>query len=223
MILEVIAQSVEDVVAIQDSGAHRIELVQGIEVGGVTPSFALIERVLTEISIPTVVMVRPRGGNFVYSEYEKEVMLRDIELISALKPAAIITGSLTVSGEIDREYFERAIGKSQVPVVCHRCFDHVSNPILALEELVSLEVSRVLTSGQKPTAIEGVELIAALYERSAGRIEILPGSGIRKGNGREILRRTGCNQLHFSCWKSTSDYKSVDSVELKITVQQLSI
>jgi copper homeostasis protein len=222
IIVEVAVSSVEDAVAAQGAGADRIELSCALELGGLTPSTGLIEQVRRACHLPIVAMLRPRAGGFVYSNGEFETMLRDVAGMEAVEGLAF--GFLHADGTIDRARCRQtidAVGAREA--VFHRAFDVVPDPLIALEQLIELGFKRVLTSGQAATALEGVELIRRLIKQAAGRIVILPGSGIRSYNVAELLKRSDCRQVHgtFSTIKSDlagavckAEYPAIDPAQV---------
>lgn len=187
--------------AAQEGGGHRIELCAGLIEGGTTPSLGTVSLVLERLSIDTVVLLRPRGGDFLFGDDEFDTMLRDIEVVRDAGAYGIATGVLTSDGRIDTDRFERLIAAAgSMSITCHRAFDMTRDPFEALETLIELGVDRVLTSGQQPSVPEGVELIRELVETAAGRIAIMPGCGIDESNVREIVEKTGVQEVHFTAF-----------------------
>lgn len=198
MIIEICANSFESAQAAQLAGAHRIELCTELSVGGLTPSYGLIEKVVLELNIPTHVLIRPRSGNFTYSKEEVDVMLRDIAFCKKLGCAGIVSGFLTSENKIDLEKTKQLIAVSEgMEFTFHRAFDWVDNPIEELQKLIDLEVNRLLSSGQKPTAIEGISLLKELQNISKGKIELMPGGGINIENALKF-KEAGFKSIHFS-------------------------
>lgn len=198
---EVCVEGFSGAAAAEAGGGHRIELCAGLIEGGTTPSIGTLSLVLERLSIKTVVLLRPRGGDFLYTDEEFDTMLRDIEVVRDAGAYGIATGVLTFDGQIDAGRFERLIAASgSLSVTCHRAFDMTRDPIEALETLIELGVDRVLTSGQQPSVPEGVELIRELVDRAAERIVIMPGCGIEEGNVREIVEATGVSEVHFTAF-----------------------
>lgn len=197
--VEIVCCSVEDALAAEAGGADRIELCVALSSGGLTPSLGLLQEVKARTSLPVIAMVRPRAGGFVCSEAELAVLERDAELLAAHGADGIVFGTLTSSGNIDTDACRRIAGKALgQQLVFHRAFDLTPDPFLALETLISLGFTRVLTSGQRNTALEGAETLRQLQEQAAERIEILPGGGIRAHNVLEVLERSGCRQIHLA-------------------------
>jgi len=199
ILLEVSVESVDDALAAQRGGADRLELCAALDLGGLTPSYATLTRVAQQVDIPVMVMIRPRGGDFAYSDSEIVVMEEDIDAAAEAGASGLVFGVLGADGSLDIPQMKRLLDRcGDLPAVCHRAFDFVFDPVRALEELIDLGVTRVLTSGQQHdvTSPAGVQMIRTLQERAAGRIEILPGCGIRPHNVAELVRVTGCTQVH---------------------------
>lgn len=206
VLLEVIACSVEDCLAAARGGADRIELCAALPLGGLSPSPGLLLAARAAVRLPIMAMVRPRAGGFAYTEAEFGVMLRDAEWSLAQGADGIVFGCLLPSGEVDRSRVRAlaalAGGKE---TVFHRAFDVTPDPRAALDALMELGVTRVLSSGHEPSALAGAENLAAHRAHARGRIEILPGGGITPANVREVLRRTGADQVHASLSGSRRD------------------
>jgi len=157
----------------------------------------LIAAVLDETKLPVFVMIRPRGGGFVYSDDEIEAMLRDIEQVGSTRVAGIVTGVLTPGARVDVGRTRTLVNAaSGLPVTFHRAFDSTDSLPDALEQLIQLGVSRVLTAGGAPTALEGASSIADLLDRARDRIAIIAGGGVREHNVRELIARTGVREVH---------------------------
>jgi len=202
-ILEAVVDSVAGAVAAQQGGAHRIELCAALMEGGITPSAAIIELTRRHVTLPIFVMIRPRGGDFVYSDLELDVMHRDIELAKQLGADGIVLGVLHTDGSIDATRTKALIQTARpLPVTFHRAFDMVADPHYALDALIRLGVTRVLTSGQEATALEGTDLIADLVRQAAGRMIVMPGGGITERNIARIAQATGARELHMSARRS---------------------
>ncbi|SRX72691.1 copper homeostasis protein CutC [Aequorivita antarctica] len=198
MIIEICANSFESTQVAQLAGANRIEIFTELSVGGLTPSQGLIEKVVSEFNIPIHVLIRPRSGNFTYSEEEFDVMLRDITFCKKLGCAGIVSGFLTSENKIDSMKTKQLIDASEgMEFTFHRAFDWVENPIDELQKLIDLKVNRLLSSGQKPTAIEGISLLKELQNHSKGKIEIMPGGGINVENALKF-KEAGFNSIHLS-------------------------
>lgn len=197
ILVEAAVETLESALAAERSGANRIELCAKLIDGGTTPGAGLIAAAAERMRIPVFVMIRPRGGGFIYSNDEIGAMNRDIEFAGGIGVAGIVTGALTSHGGIDPEQTRTLIAAAAgLPVTFHRAFDTVENPLDSLEQLIDLGISRVLTSGGAATAAEGADAIAALVERARGRIGILAGGGIREHNARDVITRTGVVEIH---------------------------
>jgi copper homeostasis protein len=203
-VLEICCYSLKSCKNAQAGGADRIELCGSMPEGGITPSIGLIERALQEIKIPIYVMIRPRGGDFLYSKEEIEVMLSDIKTIKKLKPAGFVIGLLKSDGNLDLENTKLLLNEiGDFPVTFHRAFDMCVNPTLAIEQLISLGIENILTSGQFQTAPEGIENLKTYKHIASNRINIMAGSGVNPKNI-ELIANTGADALHFSAKKSIS-------------------
>lgn len=202
-ILEICAGSVESAIAARDGGAKRIELCTALEIGGVTPSAGLIAEARKIDGLVLNVIIRPRGGDFLYNEYEIACMLQDIRTCKELGADGVVIGALTADGDIDTAVCKRLIAAADgMSVTFHRAFDMCRNPQKALEELIALGCHRVLTSGQAATAQAGIPLLKELVEQAAGRIIIMPGCGVSSANAAAILQATGAIEIHASARKS---------------------
>lgn len=202
-ILEICAGSVESAIAARDGGAQRIELCAALEIGGITPSAGIIAEARKVEGISLNVIIRPRGGDFLYNSYEAESMIHDIQLCKKLGVDGVVIGALTADGDIDTSLCRRLIDAADgMSVTFHRAFDMCRNPQQALEELIALGCDRVLTSGQATTAEAGIPLLKELVEQAAGRIIIMPGCGVNSANAARILQETGATEIHASARKS---------------------
>jgi copper homeostasis protein len=197
MIIEACVNSAISAIEAQKGGADRVELCENLHDGGTTPSSGTISFARKELTIGLFVMIRPRGGDFLYSNDEFEIMKEDVCVAKALGADGVVFGILKPDGTIDRERMKILIELAHpMRVTCHRAFDMTVNPFKAMEELIKLGVERILTSGQKPTAMEGSILIKELIERSDGRITIMPGSGVKEHNVVALIRATGAREVH---------------------------
>ena len=197
VLVEACVDSVESALAAEAGGARRIELCDNLVEGGTTPSAATIAVACERLGIPVFVIVRPRGGDFLYSDLELEVMRRDIEQAKALGASGVVIGVLRADGTVDIERARPLVEAARpLGVTHHRAFDVTRDPAEALEAIIELGADRVLTSGQAPTALEGIGVIAAAVRQAAGRIGILPGAGIDGANARRIVEATGVQEIH---------------------------
>ena len=199
ILLEIIATSAADCTLIERAGGDRIELCTALTLGGLTPSAGLVAAARAATRLPIMMMLRPREGGFCYTDAEFAQMRRDLAFGLTNGVDGFVFGCLTPAGAVDvqrtAQLVALATGKQ---TVFHRAFDSTPDPLAALEALVKLGVTRILTSGQQPTAWEGADLLRQLVESAAGRIEILAGSGVRAEHVVELVRRTGVSQVHAS-------------------------
>ncbi len=204
-LLEIACDSITAAINAEAAGANRIELCDNLVQGGTTPSAAKIKLAKKYLSIPVFVLVRPRAGDFLYSEYEFQTMLEDIDLAKQLHADGIVSGVLRKDGSLDLKRTEQLMeATAPLPFTFHRAFDMCSAPALALEELIHLGVQRILTSGQNPTALEGLSNITKWVAQANERITIVAGGGIRANNIAQLLCITGLNEFHSSAKKLVS-------------------
>ncbi len=197
VLVEACVDSVDSALAAERGGALRLELCDSLHDGGTTPSAGMIAAVKSRVRIPVHVIIRPRGGGFVYSNTEIEVMRRDVAMAVQLGADGVVIGALGADACIEvgiaRTLMSAAAGRS---VAWHRAFDLCPDLDHALDLLLSLGISRVLTSGGARTALEGAETLASLVARARGRIAVMAGGGVREENVREIVQRTGVSEVH---------------------------
>jgi copper homeostasis protein len=206
ILLEIVACTVEDCVAAERGGADRIELCAAIATGGLTPSLGTLIEAKKRAQIPVMAMVRPRVGGFCYSQEDFTVMRRDAALLIEHGADGLVFGMLHPDNSVDtKRCAEMVTIAGDRQTVFHRAFDVVADPLCALDELIDVGFTRVLTSGQKETAFEGQELIYQLIERAGGRIDVLPGGGIRAHNVRELVEATGCTQVHMTAFSTRTN------------------
>ena len=215
-------QKQESCLAAQAGGANRVELCAGIPEGGTTPSYGEISMAREVLDITRLhVIIRPRGGDFLYSPMEVKTMLKDIEMAKHLGVDGVVFGCLTTNGEIDFTVMQELMKASQgLSVTFHRAFDVCRNPKEALEQIIELGCHRILTSGQQATAEQGIPLLKELQEQAAGRIILLAGCGVNEKNIARIALETGIQEFHFSAResiKSEMEYKN-ESVSMGGTV-----
>lgn len=197
--LEVCANSFASALAAQQGGAIRVELCENMAEGGTTPSYGQIKLATTKLNIEVWPIIRPRGGDFLYSDEEFQVMKLDIECCKSIGCNGIVTGILTSNGEIDQERCAELIELAKpLPIAFHRAFDMCNDLSVALEQLISLGFIRILTSGGAKNAIEGSTVISKLIKQATNRIEIMPGAGINPQNIQEIRNITGASFFHSS-------------------------
>jgi copper homeostasis protein len=209
LLVEICTGSLDDALAAQAGGADRVELNSNLLQGGLTPTLGTLIETKRRLTIPVMCMIRPRGGGFCYSEPELAVMERDAELAVTHGADGIVFGFLRENGEIDLERTKRFMTfTGNRPTIFHRAFDVTPDPFLALEQLIDLGVTRILTSGQEETVYNGSETIRRLIDKAEGRIEILPGGGIDLFNLRDVLERTGTRQIHIALFTSYHDHST---------------
>lgn len=195
--LEICVDSVESAIAAQTGGADRVELCANLNEDGTTPSAGMIALARQSLQIGLHVMIRPRGGDFVYSEVEFAIMQNDIAVAKELDVAGVVFGVLKPDRTIDVAQARRLVELARpLAVTFHRAFDVVADPQGALEELLSLRIDRLLTSGQAKTAPQGLPVITRLVQQAAGRIKIMPASGINPQNIRPLINKSGVSDIH---------------------------
>jgi len=213
MILEVCANSYESAINAEKGGAHRIELCENLSVGGLTPNFVLAKKVISELTIPVFILIRPRNGDFNYSNEEFEQIKKDIIFFKDLGCKGIVSGILTKDKNIDVIRTRELIELSRpLEFTFHRAFDEVLNPIDGLYQLIKIKANRVLTSGQKNTAVVGIELIKKLINISDKKIIIMPGSGINSDNILEF-KKIESEEIHGSFIKNPNNKNSISNVD----------
>jgi copper homeostasis protein len=197
--LEVIAFNIESCGIIQQAGAHRIELCANPTEGGTTASYGMIKAAREKVTIDLFPIIRPRGGDFLYSDEEYAVMVEDIKLCKQTDCDGVVIGLLQKDGDIDVKRTAQLVELAYpMEVTFHRAFDRCNDPFKALEQLIQIGCQRILTSGQQPTALQGADLLAQLVEVADGRIIIMPGSGVRENNIKELIAKTGAVEFHSS-------------------------
>lgn len=212
--IEVCCSSLDEAREAESGGAQRIELCAAITCGGVTPSLGMI-RTLVEagLNIDINVLIRPREGGFCYSESEVAAMCRDIESCRRMGLHGVVIGALSVEGDVDMAACRRMMeAAGELSVTFHRAFDVCRNPEEALEQIIALGCERLLTSGQKPTALEGAQNIARLIAQAKERIIVMPGAGINPANIALIERKTAATEFHSTAAVDLIDcaYRSAD-------------
>lgn len=214
--LEVCSFSLKSSLVADRNGADRIELCGGFLEGGTTPSAGLVKRTLDAVTIPVYVMIRPRGGDFLYDETELDVMKHDILEIKKLRPGGFVFGILTPQGKIAVDQVRELIELSApYPVTFHRAFDVCDDAFEALETLIALGCENILTSGQQNQAEDGIELLRQLVKKAKGRINIMAGSGVGTQNASKLLE-AGVDALHFTAKKSVESKMSFRKASVKM-------
>ncbi len=217
MTIEICANSYQSAINAERAGADRIELCVELAVGGITPSYGLIKKVKEDLKIPVHVLIRPRSGNFTYSDSEFEIMKQDIELCKKLGCEGVVSGVLNVDNTIDivrtKELVQLA---NPMKFTFHRAFDWVVSPLVGLEQLRVLGVNYILTSGQESNALKGMGLLKELKAQEGEKIEIMPGSGINIDNILDF-KNVGFNQIHFS---ATSLYTIQNEIKVSMNSER---
>ncbi len=197
--IEICAGSITSALVAQEGGTYRVELCDNLKEGGTTPSYGTLLLARKNLSIKLFSIIRPRGGDFLYSDLEFELMKADILQCQELGCDGVVFGILTKHGEVDKERnleLKQAAGK--MGTTFHRAFDRCKNPFKALEDVIELGFDRILTSGQEISAIKGASLISKLVEQANKRIIIMPGAGVRPENLQELIKLTGATEYHTS-------------------------
>ena len=203
MICEIVVYNIESALKAQEGGADRIELCDNPGEGGTTPSYGTIEAVRQNVSLDVFVMIRPRGGDFHYSNYEFHSMKRDISQCQKISVDGVVFGILNPDGTIDKKRCKELIYKTKpLKVTCHRAFDMTRDPFEALEDCIEVGFDRILTSGHQAQALKGADLIGELIKKANGRIAIMPGSGVNENTVQEILSKSNATEIHFSATSS---------------------
>jgi copper homeostasis protein len=201
--IEVCANSLESALNAQKGGAHRVELCSNLYEGGTTPSMGELSFARELLNIQVNVLIRPRGGDFVYSENEIEIIKRDVLNCKNIGVDGVVIGFLNADGGIDKKLTQEITDLARpMSVTFHRAFDMCKNPEKSLLDLIEIGVDRILTSGAENKAIDGVELLRKLVDQAGENIIIMPGSGIRANNILEIIKQTGAKEFHVSERKS---------------------
>jgi copper homeostasis protein len=234
--LEIAVFSVEAALAAIDSGADRIEFCENPLEGGTTPSFGSLSSLITLTSKPVFPIIRPRGGDFLYTNNEFNAMRSDVLMARKLDYPGIVLGLLNADGSIDTERTKRLVDlASPMEVTFHRAFDRCKDPFKALEDIIATGCKRILTSGQVPNAADATPLLKKLVEQAGDRIIIMPGSGVRSNNVKAIIQATGAKEIHSSArkmvptqmlyFKATMQEEllttNVDTEEIKKMLEQL--
>lgn len=215
--VEICANSVASCLEAQKGGAYRVELCAGIPEGGTTPSYGEIVVARKLLNIKLNIIIRPRGGDFLYSDLEHQIMLHDIEMAKKLGVDGVVIGCLTADGEIDMQRNHELVNAAKgMNVTFHRAFDMCKDPFQSLEQIITLGCDTLLTSGQQPTAIEGVTLLKKLVDKANGRITIMPGSGVNENNIATIAQQTGASVFHFSARETIESGMKYRNPDLKM-------
>jgi copper homeostasis protein len=235
--LEVACFSLPGLLAAVRAGAHRIELCENPSAGGTTPAYGFLKLARQATSLPVFPIIRPREGDFLYTDAEFEMMKADIKLCKSMDFEGVVLGMLTADGSIDLQRTQQLVNIAYpMEVTFHRAFDRCKEPLAALEQLINMGCNRVLTSGQKPTALQGATLIRDLVLAANHRLVVMPGGGIRADNIAQLMAETKASEFHGAFRKVEASamqfevqdldeslcFTSVDEAEVKSTVLHLS-
>lgn len=220
--LEVIAFNIQSCLIAEIAGAHRIELCDNPGEGGTTPSFGMISMARESTSLQLYPIIRPRGGDFLYSDDEFAIMTRDVQVCKELGCDGVVLGLLNADGTVDTERTSRLVHAAYpMGVTFHRAFDRVYDHRKALEDVIRCGCERILTSGLQPTVSEGIDTLKSLTDQADGRIIIMPGSGLRSSNLAEIAQKTGAVEFHSSARKQLASTMSYQSPKMGEQLQQV--
>lgn len=199
VILEICAASYNSALAAAAGGADRIEICSGLSEGGLTPSYGLLKSVLKIPNLKKHVLIRPRGGDFLYTAEEVQIMAEDIRIAKQLGADGVVIGALTQNGDVDKEVVGLLMDNAKgMNVTFHRAFDLCRCPLKAIEDIISLGCNSILTSGQASTAEKGIELLKEMVDVADHRISIMAGSGVNTNNISKIIKETGVSEIHAS-------------------------
>jgi len=222
--LEVIGFNIESCTIAQLAGAHRIELCDNPGEGGTTPSYGFIKAARKNLQIDLFPIIRPRGGDFLYSDEEFEVMKADVKICKELECDAVVIGMLYSDGTVDKKRCSQLVELAYpLGVTFHRAFDRVADPLKALEDIIDVGCERILTSGLQPNALDGAEMIASLIKQADERIIIMPGSGVRSDNIIELAKKTGATEFHSSARMYINSNMTYTNAAMKENMQSVSV
>lgn len=236
-LLEIAANSVGSALAAQAGGAGRVELCGSLDEGGTTPSYGVLALVRERLRIPLFVLIRPRTGDFLYEDFELEAMRRDVQMCRELGCDGIVIGALNAEGAVDVASCRELIATAgSMSVTFHRAFDVARDQEQALKDIISLGCERVLTSGMRPSALEGADMISAFVRQAGNQLRVVAGAGVNADNLPELIKRTGAREFHASAtttqrskmrWRSSAlrglqaDYASSDVERIRQMVRVL--
>jgi len=222
--LEVIGFNIQGCMIAQASGAGRIELCDNPHDGGTTPSYGFIKAAREKLQIALFPIIRPRGGDFLYSNEEFEIMKIDVQTCKQLGCDGVVIGILNADGTVDKARCSQLVELAYpLGVTFHRAFDRVNDASKALEDIIDIGCERILTSGLQPTALQGADMIAALVKQADGRIIIMPGSGVRSDNIIELAKRTGAKEFHTSARINTGSKMSYTNEAMKESLRLVNV
>lgn len=222
--LEVIAFDLLSCQLAADNGADRIELCANPHEGGTTPSYGMMKAARKSTLIQVFPIIRPRGGDFLYTKEEFEIMKDDVKAAQDIGCEGVVIGILSNDGNIDVEKCQELVTLAgQMEVTFHRAFDRVKEPIKSLEQIIAIGCKRILSSGLHPTAIEGSSILRALVSQADGRIKIMPGSGVRSNNIVQLAKDTGAICFHSSARKTLDSQMQYFNTNMKENLVQVSL
>jgi copper homeostasis protein len=222
--LEVIGFNIESCILAQASGAHRIELCDNPGEGGTTPSYGFIKAARKKLHIELYPIIRPRGGDFFYTDDEFEIIKADVQICKELGCDGVVIGMLHADGTVDKERCRQLVASAYpLGVTFHRAFDRVKDAAQALEDIIEIGCERILTSGLQPTALEAVETIAALIKQADERIIIMPGSGVRANNILDLAKKTGAVEFHTSARMNMESKMNYTNKAMKESLQSVTV
>ncbi len=211
MDLEICVNSIQSAYNAKAGGATRIELCQALEQGGTTPSYSTIEYCTNELKLRTYVLIRPRTGNFIYNSLEFDNIRREVIVCRQLGATGVVVGFLDNNLDVDISKTKEIVDLAgEMEVTFHRAFDICNNPMQNLERVIDCGCSRILTSGCKATAYQGMDMLKKLVGQANGRIKIMAGSGINADNAIEIINTTGVSEVHASCKHVVGNWNETD-------------
>jgi copper homeostasis protein len=200
ILIEAAVESLDDALAAIDGGADRLELCADLDVGGTTPPLVLVATVLARAEVPVVVMIRPRGGDYAYSDPELERMRHDVAHAVGAGAAGVVLGVLDPARRVDDRATRALVAAARgVPVTFHRAIDETPDILAAIDTLASIGAARVLSSGAAPTALEGAATLAQMTERAGDALRVVAGGGVRAQNVLELVRRSRVREVHARC------------------------
>jgi copper homeostasis protein len=221
--LEVIGFNIESCIIAQAAGAHRIELCDNPGEGGTTPSYGFIKTARENLQIELYPIIRPRGGDFLYSDTEFEVMKTDVKICKELGCDGVVIGILNANGTVDKKRCQELVELAYpLGVTFHRAFDRVKDASQALEDIIEIGCERILTSGLVPAALDGAETLAELIKQADERIIIMPGSGVRSDNILELAKRTGAVEFHTSARMNIDSKMNYKNEAMKESLKSVS-
>jgi copper homeostasis protein len=222
--LEVIGFDINGCIAAERAGADRIELCANPAEGGTTPSYGLIKLAKDKLNIDVFPIIRPRGGDFLYNDEEFEVIKSEIKVCKVFGCNGVVIGMLNANGTIDKERCKQLVALAHpLPVTFHRAFDRVIDAAQALEDIIEIGCKRILTSGLKPTVVEGASALTQLITQANNRIIIMPGSGVRSNNIEALAKATGAIEFHTSARMLVESKMSATNVDMKEELKSVGV